>query len=178
MDEEQTAQNLEQAVKKLFPGYIFLNRYTLTLFNLLVVFITAASLWDIMQLLQTGTKEAEDMLTLLGGVGTIIVTYGIVLEERGSLMEICGCYPSHKCDEETAIDQICHDGGIVLLVIGLFLEMAVQFIHIPNRVINTTEIELGIYYFGCVLLALTILHFLNFCYKLLTIKPQGGKASS
>jgi uncharacterized membrane protein len=178
MNQEQPESGqIDTIANKFIPAYLLLNRYTLALFNLLLVTIIVFALWDLVKLLLSTEKDMEEMVTIMSGIGAIMVSYGIVLEERESLMQIFKCYPKYQNEKEAAVDEIAHDGGIVLLVLGLFVEITAQFVEIPDRIINTDGLETVIFVIGCILLAITILHFVNFCYKLLTAKPNNTTKS-
>ena len=64
-----------------------------------------------------------------------------LLEERGSLMHIFHLYPALVSPRQDFTDHICHSYGLSLLLLGLFMELAVQLVKIPDRVINTQGIE-------------------------------------
>ena len=169
---QQDATKAESISKKLIPAYFLLNRYTVTVFNLMLMLLLGLALKDLVTMLLSSKQEVEEMLKIVGGTGTIIVTYGIVLEERESLMHIFGCYPKHKTPRQALTDQICSDGGILLLVIGLLVEVLVQLIEIPDSIVDTEGHEQIVFMVGGFLLTVTLLHFAVFCYKLLTLKHK------
>ena len=169
------ATKAEHLGKKLIPAYFLLNRYTVTIFNLGLMFLLVLALKDLTKLLMTSKKEVEEMLKIVGGMGTIIVTYGIVLEERESLMHIFRCYPKHESLKQRMTDQICSDAGILLLVIGLMVEVLVQVIEIPDTILDTKGHESIIFGIGGLLLLITLIHFAIFCYKLITLKHKMRK---
>lgn len=155
---------------KMKVSYLMLNRYTLTLFNLLLVGLLSLGVWDLGKSLLGNMKEVDDMSKVMCGTGSTIVSYGIVLEERKSLMSIFQCYPALKSKKETMVDSICSDDGIVLMVIGLFIEVTQQLIEIPNDVVNTKGKESIIFAVGFCLLIITIFHLIRFCYHLIQLK--------
>jgi uncharacterized membrane protein len=170
--QEDQAIKIEELVKKIIPVHFLLNRYAVTIFNLTVVIILSLSLWDLGKLLLEDSQEVEDMQKIMDGVGAFVVSYGIVLEERESIMQIFGYYPKNKYRKEILTDQICFDAGIILLVLGLLIEVIAQFVQIPNTIINTDGRENVIFFIGGILVLVTVLHFLVFCYKLLTLKHK------
>ena len=173
MDRKHTGSvMIENLFKKLIPVHFLLNRYAVTLFNVAVVIILSLSLWDIGKILIDNSSETEEIQKVMDGVGAFIVSYGIVLEEREGIMQIFGYYPLHKYKKEVLTDQICYEGGIILLVIGLLVEVIAQFVQIPNTVVDTEGREQILYSIGAILMIITILHFLVFCYKLLTLKHK------
>jgi hypothetical protein len=95
--------------------------------------------------------------------GTILIAYGVVLEERESIMRILGvCAGNIDCK----IDGLCHDLGVELLVIGLFMEVVVQLIKIPNTIVNTDGIEWLLFIFGSVFAVTSACLIVVNCFKL------------
>ncbi|MEG6586631.1 hypothetical protein [Dendrosporobacter sp. 1207_IL3150] len=172
MNQQDNSVKIEKAVKKLIPVHFLLNRYAVTLFNLAVMTILGLALWDLVQLLLENSKEVEDLEKIMDGSGSIIVAYGIVLEERESIMQIFGYYPKNKYPNEILTDEICYDAGIILLVLGLIIEVVAQFEQIPNTIIDTKGHEPIVFGIGAIFLFITLMHFLVFCYKLITLKHQ------
>lgn len=178
MKRQNNSIRVEKAVKKLIPVHFLLNRYAITLFNVVLGAILVLAFWDLFNLLLGNCEETDCMEKIMDGVGAIVVSYGIVLEERESIMQIFGYYPKNKYQSEILTDQICFDAGIILLVLGLLIEVITQFQQIPNTIINTEGREPIIFSTGLVLLFITILHFLVFCYKLLTLKHQQASSNA
>lgn len=150
--------------------YYLLNRYTVTVLNLLLMALLVLSLKDLIEFLMNEKQKVEEMLKIVGGMGTIMLTYGIVLEEREALMHIFDCYPEHKTPNQSITDSICRDAGTLLLVVGLLMEVDVVIAEIPNSILNTKGHENIIVAVGGFLLVITLLHFVIFCYKLLTLR--------
>ncbi|MPN17740.1 hypothetical protein SDC9_165095 [bioreactor metagenome] len=134
--------------------------------------------WDVGKSLLGDMKNVDDLSKVMCGTGSTIVSYGIVLEERSSLMNIFRCYPYYQNKQETTVDHICNDYGIVLLVIGLFMEIIQQFFEIPNDVIDTEGREPYLFGVGFVLMILTILHLLRFSYSLIKLKNPVSQQNS
>lgn len=179
MSGKQTDGNMAENIsKKLIPAYFLLNRYTVTIFNLLLMVLLVLALKDLIELLMTEKQAVEEMLKVVGGTGTIMVTYGIVLEEREALMHIFGCYPKHKTPNQCLTDNICSDAGILLLVIGLLVEVLTEIVEIPDAIVNTKGHESVIFAAGGFLLVITLLHFVIFCYKLLTLKHKARQQTN
>lgn len=177
--QESVNKKAGQKSLKIMAAYLFLNRYSLTIFNLLVIVMLGIALWDLGSALLGDMKEVDDMSKVTCGMGATIVSYGIVLEERKSLMRIFQCYPYYKTPQETTVDDICNDDGIVLLVIGLFVEVTQQLVEIPNDVIDTEGHEGVLFSIGCVLIIITILHMFRFCYRLIKLEsPQSDQSGS
>jgi len=76
--------------------------------------------------LQHGMEET------LEGLGTILVALGVALEERETLMKFLGVYPTGLTPVQACVDHHCHGYGLLLLLAGLFVEVVVYVIRMPN----------------------------------------------
>jgi hypothetical protein len=74
-------------------------------------------------------------------IGVILIGYGVAVEERQSFMRIFKLYPAFECTLQDKVDHLCHEYGLCYLLLGLFMEMCVACIKIPNAIIDTTNIE-------------------------------------
>jgi hypothetical protein len=133
-------------------GRVFLSRRTIALINLLIAAVVGFALIDFVRAFSlTDLADAEETLT---GMGVILIAYGVALEERHTLREIFGLDIHVDEDREERIDRICHHYGLGQLILGLFSEVAVECVRIPDRVINTSGIELHVLLASGILLAI------------------------
>ena len=98
-------------------------------------------------------KEAEDIIE---GVGVILIAWGVALEERNKLREVLGLLNRGAREDETyeeVLDENCHRYGLGLLLLGLFAEVGVECVKIPDRIINTAGIEGAVLMFSSFLLS-------------------------
>ncbi|MDR7866410.1 MAG: hypothetical protein RIN56_06280 [Sporomusaceae bacterium] len=147
---------------------IFLNRYGILLFNLLLLAILVSSIIDMAGMLLDPRDDFEALELTIEGLATIFIAYGVVLEERESLLKIFRYYPRFMSEQETRIDHICHDYGVLFLVIGLLAEVAVQLVKIPDRIFNTAKLEEILFGLGMALLIAGGYYTVSFCWKLAT----------
>lgn len=177
-DSQQNASGKNQKNFRITLAYLLLNRYTLIISNLLAIVFLGIGVWDVGESLLGDMKNVDDLSKVMCGTGSTIVSYGIVLEERSSLMNIFRCYPYYQNKKESVVDHNCNDYGIVLLVIGLFLEITQQFFEIPNDVIDTDGHEPYLFGVGCILMVITILHLMRFSYSLIKLKNPVSQQNS
>ena len=128
----------------------FTHRGFIASFNIVIVLISVMTLWDSFSILTDVVKNPDEMEAILDGLGTIFVAYGVALEERETLMEFFHFYPDLHSATEKAVDRHCHLYGLLLLIFGLFMEVSVEVVKIPDRFLDTSNIE-G-YMFGAGLL--------------------------
>lgn len=147
---------------------IFLNRYGIMLFNLLLLAILVSSIIHMAGMLFDPKDDFEELELTIEGLATIFIAYGVVLEERESLLKIFRYYPRFMNDQETRVDHICHDYGVLFLVIGLLAEVAVQLVKIPDRIFNTAKLEEILFGLGMALLIAGGYYTVSFCWKLAT----------
>lgn len=147
-------------VQRIFslPGLFAMN----TIFMGIMVFSFA----DITCTLGNSVDDTERVESILEGLATMFVAYGVALEEREFLMRMIGYYPASLTPQETYLDHISHHYGVLLLIVGLIAEVIIQIIKIPDRFIDTFSFELLIYALAAVCLVVIGYWLVAFCYKL------------
>ena len=131
--------NLNYMLSRL--GRISVHPWFISALNLCFFFILFNSVLDIFLTHASPYKEAEDIIE---GVGVILIAWGVALEERNKLREVFGLLHQDGSDNalyEAALDENCHRYGLGLLLLGLFSEVGVECVRIPDRIIDTTSIE-------------------------------------
>ncbi|GFK94056.1 hypothetical protein NNJEOMEG_01895 [Fundidesulfovibrio magnetotacticus] len=143
------------------------SRYSIVLINVLLVAIGVLSLKELAPLLfnaQDNTKEMEDIVENLG---VILIGYGVAIEERHAFMNIFRLYPEHEDKTQAAVDHHCHEYGLCYLLLGLFMEVCVALVKLPNSIVDTSQEELLLFGIGAVLLAWSAWLMLRHCAVLL-----------
>jgi hypothetical protein len=74
-------------------------------------------------------------------MGVILIGWGVVLEERSSIRGIFGLVGGGDESRQVALDHCCHSTGLGLLIFGLFAEMCIGVIRMPNYIIDTQGIN-------------------------------------
>jgi hypothetical protein len=125
--------------------------------NLVVLVISLATLWRAVHLLFNAGNDVDQIDSLLDGVAVIFVAYGCALEERDSIMKFFKAYAGDgDARREEAINRACHDYGLVLLLLGLFMEVAVEVTKIPDTILRRLSAEGPVFGIGCLFCALVI----------------------
>ena len=60
----------------------------------------------------------------------------MVLEERHSFRRLMGGVRGSTEEWESAVDDLCHGAGLLLLVFGLLAEIAVTCLDLPDRIVD------------------------------------------
>lgn len=85
--------------------------------------------------------ETHEPVTITSTIALIMIGWGVALEERGVIRKRFGV--TGRADEswQVHIDEMCHEYGVAQLVLGLFAEIAVAMISLPDRIVNTVGYE-------------------------------------
>jgi hypothetical protein len=80
---------------------------------------------------------------LIEGVGVVLIGWGVALEERDGMAELLGSSIDLADAREAYLSHVCHSSGLAILVLGLFAEIAMEVVKLPDHIINTNSIERG-----------------------------------
>jgi len=111
----------------------------------------------------------EDLAT---GFGTILIGYGVLAEERETLMKVFRLYPRFETPAEVQIDHVCHVSGLGLLLLGLAAEIPVQLVKIPNDTVNTEGLEPFLFALSVLFNALALIFLVRFIVSLVRLRPH------
>jgi len=148
-------------------------RYGIIVINLLVVLLSVVTLRFMLPLLfnaADNTKELEDIAECLG---VILIGYGVAVEERQSFMRIFKLYPAFQSPLQDRVDHHCHEYGLCYLLLGLFMEVCVACIKIPNAIIDTENLEGVIFAVSAFFLVWNAILTLRHCWFLLGSNVEG-----
>lgn len=87
------------------------------------------------------SRDLHEPMEVVEGMGVILIGWGVALEERHALREIFALTAHEEEAWQVTVDHICHSAGIGLLVFGLFAEMCVEIVRLPNHIINTDKVD-------------------------------------
>ncbi|MFH1913680.1 MAG: hypothetical protein ABIK45_05340 [Pseudomonadota bacterium] len=120
--------------------YIISRRGLLVVNFAIVAFIAivAVESWELMR---DTIHNVDEIGEILDAVGIVLVAWGVALEERATLMNAFGAYKEGCPESEAMIDRECHIYGMAALLLGLFMEVTVELVKVPDAVINTFGIE-------------------------------------
>lgn len=116
---------------------LLVHPWTVALANATIVLVLALGF---LYMQRTGMEPLKTAEEVISGLGVILIGWGVALEERHKLREIFGLTGEREAREE-AIDEACHRFGLGLLLFGLFAEIMVEAVRIPDDIINTSGIE-------------------------------------
>lgn len=107
-------------------------RNAINIVNILLILLLVHGVWEVATNFARVHELMDAMEELLEGMGTILVALGVALEERETLLKFIGVYPQGLTPMQEAVDHHCHGYGLLLLLVGLFVEVAVYVIRMPN----------------------------------------------
>jgi len=98
--------------------------------------------------------DTHEPVTITSTVALMMIGWGVALEEREVIRRMFGA--KGRADEawQAHIDELCHHYGVAQLVLGLFAEIAVALISLPDRIINTVGYEHTLLVISLVLIAI------------------------
>jgi hypothetical protein len=98
--------------------------------------------------------DTHEPVTITSTVALMMIGWGVALEEREMIRRVFGV--KGRADEawQVHIDELCHQYGVAQLVLGLFAEIAVALISLPDRIINTVGYEYTLLVIALVLIAI------------------------
>jgi multisubunit Na+/H+ antiporter MnhG subunit len=133
---------------------VLLSPAAIAVIDLLILIPLALSIVDVMQDLWT-RPDIHEPMDIVEGMGVILIGWGVALEERAAMRGIFGLMDVPDPARQNHIDHVCHHTGIGLLVFGLFAEICVEAIRLPDRIIDTKGINHAILAVSVVFLAIS-----------------------
>ena len=114
---------------------VFLHPASIVLLDLIILVPVVLSIVVVLSAIWQG--KIEEPTDVLEGVGVVLIGWGVAIEERPSLREIFHLEDGPNELLEKGIDVLCHSSGIGILIFGLFAEIAVTAVRLPNNVVPT-----------------------------------------
>ncbi|WP_425064577.1 hypothetical protein [Reyranella sp.] len=108
--------------------------------NLMILFPMVLSIADIVQSVNRHI-DTHEPVTIASTIALIMIGWGVALEERGVIRKRFGVSGGADEERQVQIDEMCHEYGVAQLVLGLFAEIAVAMISLPDRIVNTIGYE-------------------------------------
>lgn len=115
------------------------SRTAINLVNLFLLLLLVHGIYDVLAHFSRVEELQHGMEETLEGLGTILVALGVALEERETLMKFLGVYPDGLTPVQACVDHHCHGYGLLLLLVGLLIEVAVYLIRMPD--IETVDFD-------------------------------------
>lgn len=130
---------------------VLFSRTGIIVMSLLLGLLMFQGCWDVVEDIQNFNAHQHDMEEVLAGLAAIMVAFGVATEERGTLLTFAGVYPDGQTPLQEQENHYCHGYGVSLLLIGLFVEVGVYLIRMPD--LNTVDFDLALILFGVLLSA-------------------------
>lgn len=157
---------LREKLLRILTGRVFINAL-----NVLMLVIAIRIFLASFPLIFDYTHDTSEQLErLLDGVDTPLVGYGVLLEERGFIMRSSKLYPRFENAREKLTDLACEHYGIILLLLGLFMELPSKEISLPNDILNTLFLESGLYAIAVFLILVSMIVLAIFIYRLVMLE--------
>jgi hypothetical protein len=86
----------------------------------------------------------EEIEEAIDGLGLVYVAIGVYLEERETLRHLAHRHTDHHSEEsprEQYLNEVAHQNGMGLLLMGLFMEVAMLALKLPDRIVYTHGLE-------------------------------------
>ncbi|MBU1231105.1 MAG: hypothetical protein KKA55_13780 [Proteobacteria bacterium] len=100
--------------------------------NCLLVLLMAQGSWDILRSIQALPERQHALEEILQGLSTILVAFGVVLQEREALLTFLKLYPHGRTPLQARVDHHCSGYGLSVILVGLFVGVAVYLIRMPD----------------------------------------------
>ena len=123
--------------KKLIVA--LLSRNGVIAMSILLALLMLQGSWDVVGSFAHIDQQQHDMEEVLAGLAAILVAFGVATEERGTLLSFIGVYPDGQTPKQERENHYCHGYGVSLLLLGLFSEVAVYLIRMPD--LNTVDFD-------------------------------------
>lgn len=146
------------------------SRYGIIVFNVFLTSLSVISLWVMLPMIFDPASHTVELENISEYLGVIFIGYGVAIEERQSFMGIFKLYPEFQTPFQTRIDHVCHEYGLCYLLLGLFMEICVACIKIPDAIIDTENIEDLFFSISALLLFLTAVLMVYQSWSLLRLK--------
>lgn len=140
----------ETAMSKAFAKALASRPVLIALCTLLAL-LAIQGVWDIVEDFGSIDLHQHAMEEILEGLGTILVAFGVAAEERDTLLKFLHVYPEGRTPAQARTDHHCHGYGLILLLLGLFVEVSVYIIRMPD--LNTVDFDPALIVAGCALSA-------------------------
>lgn len=168
---------LHRAASPLVGGLVrfCLSRQMIVAYNVIILAVSAMALWEIVGLLRSAGNDFHEIIDIMEGLGVIYIGYGVVVEERASILTAVGLYPALHNDDQEVVDHICHAYGLGYLCLGLLLEIVLYCVKLPNWLIDTEGRESPVLFIGVGMAAIVVVMMLRHVWLLL--RPQAAAAA-
>lgn len=85
----------------------------------------------------------DQMSDTLNSVAGILVALGVLMECRMIIQKMT---KTQSNELEEYLNEVAEHNGVGLLIIGLFMEIVTATIYVPNKLIDTSGVEIYLFY--------------------------------
>ena len=127
------------------------SRFGIIAISIVLALLMLQGVWDVFDSIHITHQQHQQhaMEEIIAGLAAILVAFGVALEEREALLKFVGLYREGLTPQQARMDHHCHGHGLSLLILGLFSEVAVYLIRMPD--INTVDFDVALIALGAVL---------------------------
>ena len=141
------------------------NRYVLIAINFLLLFISLSVIREMLHLRGNESNDSAELESMASGIAMMLYGYGVSLELRRATLTILGiALPASQIED--AVNHTCRKYGIGFVLLGLSLEVLVQLINIPSRILTIEPAEGALCAVGVFVLTVTSVLLIWFSLKL------------
>jgi hypothetical protein len=97
-----------------------------------IILLMLQGSWDILRKYGAIALNQPAMENILQGLSTILVAYGLVLQERAALLTFLKLYPHGITAHQSRVDAHCSGYGLAVILVGMFVSVAVYLIRMPD----------------------------------------------
>jgi len=146
---------------------VLISKKGLFLLNLLLLAMTSFMCFDIVLMLIEGVGELSAIDALTDDVATVMVAFGVLIEERKEIAHMIGHTDSNEHKDDMPVTTMYY--GVYFVVIGLFIEVYIESCKIISRYVDGGLMETVMVYFSLLIAISGLIPCLLFTYEL--IKP-------
>jgi len=119
---------------------LLISPVAIVLINLIILVPMVLSVFDLLPTIWF-QRDFVEPVHIVTTVAVMMIGWGVALEERHVVREMLGMVGRPDEAWQSSLDQLCHRVGVGMLVLGLFADVCVEMIDLPDRIINTSGQE-------------------------------------
>lgn len=97
----------------------------------------------------------EGVLKAMDGIATFFVLFGVVMEERETILQKIAKVLPKPVDHY--LNEVAHEDGLGLLCLGLVIELVNIAIETPNEILDTRSVDYGLMIVSIIMICLSII---------------------
>ncbi len=97
----------------------------------------------------------EGVLKAMDGIATFFVLFGVVMEERETILQKIAKVLPKPVDHY--LNEVAHEDGLGLLCLGLVIELVNIAIETPNEILDTRGVDYGLILVSVTMIGLSII---------------------